>query len=276
MAAALMVLLGNGFTVAAQSDGTDKPTGTDPNYVIGPDDRLRITVWNQEDISGEYTVQRDETFSFPLIGRVNASGLTLGELEVELRRLLADGFYKNPQVTAAVIESRSRSIFVLGELRQPGTYPITSEIRLIEAISKAGSTTPAAADHVLIIRSKTAHGPVLPGEDASAEVTRVDLRRLSGGQLSSDVMVRDGDTVFVPRASNVYVYGQVRRPGSYAIGQDTTVRQVLSLAGGLSDYGAANRIKILRLVDGEERELKAKLNDPVLSGDTVVVPERYF
>jgi polysaccharide biosynthesis/export protein len=220
------------------------------NFVIGPNDRLRITVWNQTNISGEYTVERDGTFTFPLIGRVDATGLTVERLETELRRLLADGFYKNPQVTAAILENRSRRVYVMGELRMPGTYPITGDVSLIDALAKAGSTTAASADHALIIRSRNAQGPVVPGQDASAEVIRVDLRRLDGGLSLSDVIVRDGDTVFVPRASSVFVYGQVRNPGSYPIAQGTTVRQALALAGGVSEYGESNRIKIVRVING--------------------------
>lgn len=270
MAGALVTLL-------LGASGADAQSGSSAlNYVIGPNDRLRITVWNQNDISGEYNVERDGTFTFPLIGRVDASGLTLGKLETELRRLLADGFFKNPQVTAAIVEYRSKRVFVMGALREPGTYPMTGDMSLIEALAKAGSTTPDAADHALIIRSKSAQGPVLPGQDEAADVTKVDLRRFNGGQLSSDVIVRDGDTVFVPRAFSVYIYGQVRSPGSYPIGQDTTVLQALSLAGGLSELGAANRIKILRVVNGKEQELKVKLSDSVQSGDTLVVPERFF
>jgi polysaccharide biosynthesis/export protein len=94
--------------------------------------------------------------------------------------------------------------------------------------------------------------------------------------LSSVVMVHDGDTIFIPRTSTVYVYGQVRSPGVFPIGQETTVRQALSLAGGVSEFGAANRIKVLRVENGKEREIKVELNDLVKPGDTIVVPERYF
>ena len=161
-------------------------------------------MWNQENISGEYSVSADGSFTFPLIGRVVAGGLTLVKLEAELKRLLADGYFKNPQITAAVIEYRSKQIFVMGALRQPGAYAITGDMTLVEALARAGSTTPDAADHAFIIRSADAHGPVLPGQDQSASVTRLDLREFNTGQLSSVVMVRDGDTIFVPRASTVY------------------------------------------------------------------------
>ena len=279
------LLSGSSRTTAQVGSGAGAQPGSlvasyvsTPNYVIGPNDRLRITVWNQDNISGEYTVGGDGSFTFPHIGRVVAGGLTLVKLEAELKRLLEDGFYKNPQVTAAVLEYRSKRVFLMGALRQPGAYPLTGEMSLIEALARAGSTATDAADHVFIIRSATAEGPVLPGEDKTASMTKVDLRQLNAGQLSADVMVHDGDTVFVPKASTaiVFVYGQVRSPGSYPIGQDTTVRQALALAGGVSEYGAVNRVMVLRVENGKEREIKVRLNDVVKPGDTIVVPERFF
>jgi polysaccharide biosynthesis/export protein len=247
-----------------------------PNYVVGPNDRLRITVWNQEDVSGEYVVSADGSFTFPLIGRVVAAGLTLAKLEGELKQLLTAGYFKNPQITAAVLEYRSKRIFIMGSVRQPGAVPLTGETSLIEALAHAGSTTPDAADHVFILHSQGAEGPVLPGQDASASVKRVDLRELNAGQLPASVVLQDGDTVYVPPKLNVYVSGQVRTPGAYPIGQETTVRQVLSLAGGPSEFGAVNRVKILRIENGKEKEIKVELNDLVKPGDTVVVPERFF
>ncbi len=80
----------------------------------------------------------------------------------------------------------------------------------------------------------------------------------------------------MPRAESVYVFGQVKNPGAYAIQKDTTVLQALSLAGGVTENGAMNRIKIVRIVNGEKKELKVKLTDLVKPGDTIIVPERYF
>lgn len=274
MLSVLLLLLAFAPAADAARQGASAPDAA--NYVIGPGDRLRILVWNQENISGEYVVAGDGSFTFPLVGRVSASGLTAGRLEAELRRMLADGFFRDPQVTATVLEYRSKRVFVMGALRQPGTYPLTREMTLTEALSSAGSTTADAADHAFIIRSPHAEGPVLPGEDASAEVIKVDLRRLDAGQLSSVATMHDGDTVYVPRAASVFVYGEVQRPGAYPIGQDTTVRQAIALAGGLTEFGSTGRVRILRLVGGVEQEIRVKLHDPVRAGDTVVVPERFF
>jgi polysaccharide export outer membrane protein len=264
------------FLIGAPA-GIAQTRGDASGYAVGPRDVLRISVWNQEDVSGEYAVDNEGTFTFPLIGRVETRGLTVRELEADLRRRLADGFFKDPQVTVSVTQFRSQRVFVVGQLRQPGTYALEGDMSLIEALARAGSTTPDSADHAFIMRSagNEKRGPVLPGEDASAEMIKVNLKALERGE-SERFALRDGDTVFVPRASNVFVFGHVRNPGSYPIGQGTTVLQALSLAGGVSEYGAVNRIKIVRLVGGAEREIKVKLNALVQPGDTIVVPARYF
>jgi polysaccharide export outer membrane protein len=100
-------------------------TGATGSYVIGPQDVLGIQVFDQADLGGKYTVEADGTFSFPLVGRVSAGGLTLRKFETELRRQLADGYFKNPQVTVAVVEYRSQRLFVLGEVRTPGPVALT-------------------------------------------------------------------------------------------------------------------------------------------------------
>jgi polysaccharide export outer membrane protein len=117
----------------------------------------------------------------------------------------------------------------------------------------------------------------MPDESGDAEVLRIDFRDLQSGELlKNNVVLRDGDTVFVPRAQLVYMTGQVRSPGAYSIEPGTTVLQALSLAGGATDRGATSRIKIIRDEDAKKKEIKAKLTDVVEPGDTVVVPERYF
>jgi polysaccharide biosynthesis/export protein len=118
---------------------------------------------------------------------------------------------------------------------------------------------------------------VLPGQDKDVDVARASIRDLEGGAMSQNIELRDGDTIFVPRAESIYVFGQVKNPGAYAlVERDTTILQALSLAGGVSENGAINRVKVIRIVSGDKREVKVKLTDVVRQGDTVVVPERYF
>lgn len=248
------------------------------NYVVGPQDILTITSFDQEDLSGKYPVDADGTFTFPLIGRVKAAGLTLRELEAELKRMLKEGFFKDPQLSVAIETYKSQKIHIVGEVRNPGTYPLTGDMSLIEAIARAGSTLPTASGEALVVRAKSgkaADGPVMPN-GVDTEATTVDLKELQSGALSKNVALKDGDTIFVPRAESVYVFGQVKNPGAYAIQRSTTVLQALSLAGGVNDRGATNRIKIVRIENGKQVELKVKLTDTVRAGDTIMVPERFF
>jgi polysaccharide export outer membrane protein len=152
---------------------------------------------------------------------------------------------------------------------------------LIEALARAGSTTVTASDEAIIVRPKgntQQAAPLLPGEKPEAsETIKVDIKELQSGAFGKNVSLRDGDTIFVPRAQSVYVFGQVKSPGAYPLqGKDVTVLQALSLAGGVTDRGSTGRIQIVRLVNGVKKELKAKLSDLVLPGDTIIVRERIF
>ena len=252
------------------------------NYIVGPQDVLAISLFDQPDLGGKYAVEADGTFTFPLIGRVKVGGLTLRQVEEEMQKRLADGFFKNPQVAVAIDQYRSQRVFVVGEVRNPGTVVLTGEMSLIEALSRAGSTTEMAGDEALIVRPRPgakANGPIVPNggtTNENADVIHVGIKDLQSGRLSQNVTLQDDDTIFVPRAEQVYVVGQVKNPGSYPLREGMTVLQVLSLAGGISDRGADGRITIRRIVNGKQQDVRAKFDDPVQPGDTIIVPERFF
>lgn len=248
------------------------------DYVIGPQDTLMIQVFDQPDLGGRYTVETDGTFSFPLVGRLKAGGLTLRGFETELKAKLADGYFRNPQVTVAIEQYRSQRVFVMGEVRQPGPVPLTGGMTLIEALARAGSTTSTASGEVAIVRAGQTHagGPLLPNGSPGTKVFRASVKDLESGQLSQNIELHDGDTIFVPRAEMVYVFGRVKAPGAYGVQAETTVLQALSLAGGVTEQGAINRIKVMRIDHGTKKEMKVKLTDTVRPGDTIIVPQRFF
>ena len=264
--------------LSGQTPSGPAPAGQISNYVVGPQDVLLITVFDQHDLGGKYTVDADGTMSFPLIGRLKAGGLTLQQVETALRKALADGFFRNPQVNVGIEQYRSQRVFVVGEVRAPGPYQLSGEMTLIEALARAGSTTQDAAGEAMIVRSKAAtiDRPLLPDENAAADVIRVDIKDLQSGGLSQNAVLRDGDTIFVPRAALIYVFGQVRNPGAYALQKGTTILQALTLAGGVTDRGATGRIRVARLVSGKKTEIRMKTEDVVEAGDTIIVPERFF
>jgi polysaccharide export outer membrane protein len=251
-------------------------------YIVGPNDVLAITVVDQPQLTGKYIVRADGTFTFPLLGRLQAGGLSLQAVETDLRDRLAKGYVKDPQVGVSMDQYRSQQIFVMGEVRQPGSQQFTGPLTVIEALARAGSTTERAGMEALIVRPPSGAPP--PDAAAieraqnskNADVIRINLQNLQAGALSQNVTLQSGDTIFVPRAESVFVSGQVRSAGEYVIRRGMTVRQVLALAGGVTDRGSTRRIQIIRQVDGEETTISVSLQDTVLPGDTVVVRERFF
>lgn len=249
-------------------------------YRIGPQDILAISVFGHDDLTQTVVVQNDGTLTYPLVGRIPAAEQTPKELEKTLTGLLGKSFIRNPQVTVAIREYRSKTILVAGEIARPGTYPLAGGMTIVEVLAKAGPLGAAAAAEVIVVRPKgEVHGPVLPSEmtdSASVEILKVNVRAIEAGELSGNVVLRPNDTVFVPQAPRVYVSGEVNTPGAYAFSPGTSVRQILSLAGGITEDGSSGRIRVVRTVDGKAKESGIKMDDPVLAGDTIVVKAKIF
>lgn len=265
--------------VSAQTPPAGKPAPS-ADYVVGAQDILTITNYDQADLSGKFTVESDGTFTYPLIGRVTAGSRTLRQVEAQLKQQLIDeGYFNRPQITVSIEQYRSQKIFVVGEVRTPGAQPLSGDMTLVEALAAAGSTLPTASGELVIVHSTSGHaaGPVLPEQEDADNLVRIDLKALQNGSVSQNVALRDGDTVFVIRAESVYVFGEVKNPGAYTLQQkNTTVLQILSLAGGLTDHGSTGRIRIARVVNGKKQEIKVKLSDMVEPGDTIIVQESFF
>jgi len=249
-------------------------------YVVGSNDVLTITVYNQAQLSGKFVVEADGTFAYPLLGRVAAGGLSIRAVEDKVRQGLAQGFLKDPQITVTVDQYRSQQIFVMGEVKQPGPLPFTGAMTLIEALARAGSVTEHAGAEALIVHSAGGGAPapvsVLTERTGGSDAIHVDLQKLQRGTLTQNVTLQPGDTIFVPIADTVFVSGQVRLPGAYPLRAGMTVRQALALAGGVTDRGSTRRVQIIRVIDGKETTINGDLQKTVQAGDTIVVNERFF
>jgi len=252
------------------------PVAAQTDYQIGAQDVLTITVFGETDLSGKYTVEQDGTFTFPLIGRVTAGNVTLRTLEQDLKKKLADGYLRNPQVTVGIETYRSQRILVLGEVRSPAEYQLTGDMTLLAALARAGGPIPTASHEVIVVRSPRHPVAVAGGAAAEAEIIKVDLAELQAGNLALNIPLIDGDTITIPKAQSAFVTGEVKTPGAFPVERGMTVLQLLSLAGGITERGADGRIRIMRTVNGKKIELKGKLSDAVLPGDTIVVPPKFF
>ncbi len=272
LAAPLAAQDGAQILVAAPDAGDD--------YVIAVQDVVQVTVWDNADLTGKYTVQPDGTVTMPLVGRVEAAGQTVRALERRLMRTLGDGFIREPRVSVTLDQFRGHRVFIFGAVGAPGTYALPDGQTLIEALVKAGS---GGAAEAVIVRPRHPGGPMLPEHASDADVIRVNLREfekdVERGSLARNVRLQDGDTIFVPRTdpTRIFVSGHVRNPGAYSITEGTTVLQALTLAGGVTESAAVNRLRILRLKDGKQRTIKGvKLSDVLQPGDTLIVPERFL
>jgi polysaccharide export outer membrane protein len=116
----------------------------------------------------------------------------------------------------------------------------------------------------------------LPFVAPGSEVYRINLLELQSGNPGKNIPLRAGDTVYFPRASQVYVMGSVARPGPYRYQEGMTVLQALTQAGGVTDRGSSGRTRFIRIENGKKVERKAKPTDLVLPEDTLYVPERFF
>ena len=270
----------NLFLVLTLAALTGAQAPSDPQarseYIVGAQDVLKVTVFDEPQLSGTFRVDADGSFTYPFVGRLKAVGQTLRSIEGELTARLADGYVRKPQVAIEVEQYRSRSVFIVGEVRTPGKYPLSGEMTLMEALAQAGSTTASAGSEVLILRPEGRGGEseLNPGATPANRTTRVNIADLQAGRLANNVTLHEGDTVFVPKAERFFVTGYVRTPGAYTHERGMTVLQAVSLAGGLSDRGSNRGIRVIRVINGQKAEISVKLTDSIEANDTIVVRQR--
>lgn len=248
-----------------------------PSYVIGSQDQLSITVYDEAELTGKYRVDNDGFFSFPLLERVRAAGRSITELQVDITTQLANGFLRNPQVRVEVDQYKSRSVFVSGEVRAPGKIMMSSStMTLLEALAQAGSPTSNASNDVTVTRRSDSPPASGPGSDADPTVIRINRRDLEMGRVGYDFVLQDGDIIHVSPAQRFYIAGHVRNPGFYVLEPGLTVQQAIALAGGLTDRGSDRGLSATRLVNGKATDVPLRLEDAVVANDTLNVRQRFF
>ena len=150
---------------------------SDTSYALGPGDRLRITVYGEEKLTGEYLVDGGGAIAFPLIGAVEAKGLTAPALPEKVTAALRQGYLENPSVAIDVLNFRP--YYILGEVTKPGEYPFVEGLTVFSAVAKAEGFTYRADEHRVFIRHKGGAGE--------------DLYKLDG-----TTPIQPGDTIRVP------------------------------------------------------------------------------
>lgn len=254
-------------------------TPVNPNsYKIGLNDEVKITVFDEPDLSTMYRVDADGSISFPLIGRVQAAGSTLSELQQRITTMLAAGYIRNPQVRVEVNQYKSQFVYVIGEVRAPGKITMTgTTMTLLEALALAGSPTSSASNEVIVVHPNRPDAGASPaaGDVEGSRIT-VNRKDLELGKAGQDVVLQDGDIINVPSAQHFYITGMVRNPGTFVLDPGMTIQQAIALAGGLNERGSDRRIKISRIVNGKLTEIGVDLEDTIQPGDTITISGRFF
>jgi polysaccharide export outer membrane protein len=237
---------------------------------LGMGDMVRISVFRNPDLTTEAKVSERGTVLFPMIGEVQVAGLTPAQAARRIGDRLAAGRYVvNPEVTVSMMQVNSRQVSVLGSVVKPGRYAIDStNMRLTDFLASAGGIAPTGSDRVTILTHRN-------GKPERIEVDVAEIFRT--GDLSRNVSLEPGDTIYVERAPMIYVYGEVQKGGSYRLEPGMTVMQAIAMGGGITPRGTERGVKISR-PDGHggTRHIEARLTDRVQPDDVIQVQESLF
>jgi polysaccharide export outer membrane protein len=247
------------------------PTAAKPEqHILGPGDVIRVNVFQNPDLSLETRISEVGQITFPLVGAVTIGGLSIPAAEQRIAKSLRDGkFVLNPQVNILLTQIRSAQVSILGQVGKPGRYPIDQVgSKVSEMIAAAGGVVPGASD--IVTMSGTRNGRPVKME--------IDLPAvLQAGKTELDPVVQNGDILHVDRAPQIYVYGEVQRPGVSRLERGMTVMQAIAQSGGLTQRGTERGLRIHRRdASGAIKIIQPNLNDPVERDDVIYVKESLF
>lgn len=250
----------------------------DYSYNIGPKDLLTINVFEVPELNITVRVSEDGSIVTPLLGNIHVSGLTRFQLEKKLVKLLEKSYLKSAQVTVFIKEYQSKLVSVIGAVKNPGNYELVGRQTLLQMISISGGLTEKASDRIVIIRQYKS------GKSASLVINLDELMLKGNPSLNIPLQAGDIVNVSVERYLDIYVFGQVKKPGHIKVKKkgDVTLLRVIAQAGGFSERARKSSVLIKRKIN--EKEMKIKINvkkilkgkrkDFILKdGDIIHVPE---
>lgn len=245
------------------------PTAT-AEYVLGAGDMLRITVVQNPDLTTEARVSEVGTLTFPYIGSVSVGGLSLSQGEKKIADMLRDAnIVPSPQVNIQPVQLRSKQVAVLGQVTRPGRYLLeTLNMRVSDMLAVAGGISEKGADTVVLVGTRR-------GQPLRQEID-IPMQLLKGDK-AGDVLLESGDVLYVDRAPQFYIYGEVQRPGAYRLERAMTVMQGLATGGGLTTRGSEKGLRLHRRDgSGKLQVISVQLDSPLQPDDVIFVREGLF
>jgi polysaccharide export outer membrane protein len=243
-----------------------------PILQLGPGDQVKMEVFGRPEMDTTTYISDDGSIRVPLAGVVAIGGLSPGAAGQKVEAALKRGqFLVDPHVTFTVLQSRSQRVSVLGEVHNPGRYPVESNTTVLDLLAQAGGATEKGADVIYILR---------PGPNGNLQRQPVNLKGVTDSKDAAPAVlqtVQGGDSIFVPAAEQFYIAGEVHSPAMYRLESGMTLVQAIARAGGVTDRGSASRVQIKRRSPkGDYIVISGKPGEKIQPDDVITVKERIF
>ena len=237
-----------------------------PDYVVGPGDDVLLRIWGPEAFNGQLTVDSSGAIYLPKIGAIHIAGLRFEELQKQINDALSRT-YRNFDTSVNLGHLRSIQVYVVGEARHPGAYTVSSLSTVLNALfASGGPNAQGSLRHIQVRRAGR----------AASEFDLYDF--ILHGDKSKDIPLESGDTIFIPAAGpEVALGGSVRHPAIYELAKQSSIQDLLDLAGGFTPTASADRLSLERIQDDRARYATTISLDrsgrgmPLSDGDVIFV-----
>ena len=270
LVASLPCLLG-GLSLTAPARA-EPETLNRPLLQLGSGDQVKMEVFGRPEMDTTTYVADDGSIRVPLAGNVAIGGLSPGAAGQKVEAALRAGQYLvDPHVTFTVVQSRSQRVSVLGEVKNPGRYPVESNTTVLDLLAQAGGATDKGSDLIYILR---------PQSGGNLQRLPVNLKAAVDSQDATPAVLqtlRSGDSIYVPVAEQFYIAGEVHAPAMYRLESGMTLLQAIARAGGITERGSASRVQIKRrTAKGGYVVISARADEKIQPDDVITVKERIF
>jgi polysaccharide export outer membrane protein len=269
----VQMLLSASEGLAAAAPAPDlASTSRAPLLQLGAGDQVKMEVFGRPEMDTTTYVGDDGTIRVPLAGAVQVSGLSPTAAGQKVEAALRDGqFLVDPHVTFTVVQSRSQRVSVLGEVKNPGRYPMESNATVLDVLAQAGGATEKGSDIIYILR---------PDNSGNLQRFKVNLNGAVDVKDAAPAVLqtlRGGDSIYVPVAEQFYIAGQVHAPAMYRLESGMTLLEAIARAGGITERGSASRVQIKRRnPKGGYMVISGKPDEKIQPDDVITVKERIF
>jgi polysaccharide export outer membrane protein len=255
-------------------------------YAIGGGDEIQVNVFEDKNLNVvRERVTNDGRINMPLLGQLNVSDLSTSQIEALIAKQLRDKNYLlDPHVSVQILEYKSQEVLVMGAVKEPGSYLLNKAETVLGVLSKAhGVNTETAGKEIVVVRNENLDGRP---EKLAIHINLRDL--MSQERTTSDLPVFNNDIIYVPKAEEIFVIGEVNNPGAFFLRDRTSVVEAIGMAGGFTRIAAKKRVRISRQVQDQKQVIEIDVekimqeagsieqNILLMPNDMVIVPESFF